>query len=231
LKPITVVAKPYPFEFSLESTALLIIDMQNDFCCSGGFGELLGNDMSVIRSPISPLQKLLGFFRKHGLTVIHTREGHRPDLSDCPPTKLRRSKRQGAGIGDIGPNGRILVRGERGHEIIDELKPTTDEPVIDKPGKGSFYQTDLDLILRNRGIQHLIITGVTTHVCVETTVREANDRGYECLLLEDCTASFDPRDKERALWTIQQQGAIFGWVSDSAELIKQLKKHLINEEG
>ncbi|NLJ79737.1 MAG: cysteine hydrolase [Firmicutes bacterium] len=219
-----VKAKPYDFECQLAKTALIIIDMQNDFVAPGGFGELLGNDMSVIRTPIAPLQKLLKFARENNLFVIHTREGHRPDLLDCPITKQRRSKRQGAGIGDLGPNGRILIRGEQGHQIIDELTPIEGEPIIDKPGKGSFYQTDLDLILRNRGIESLLVTGVTTHVCVESTIREANDRGYECLLLEDCTAAFDPKDKEKVLWTVQQQGAIFGWVSDSVKFMEAAKK-------
>jgi len=221
---IKVDALPYPFEFDLSSTALLIIDMQRDFCAPGGFGEKLGNDITLTRKVIAPLQKVLEAAREAGMYVIHTREGHRPDLSDCPPTKLNRSRRQGAGIGDEGPMGRILIRGEYGHDIVDELKPLPNEPIIDKPGKGSFYKTDLDLILRNKGIKSLIVTGVTTHVCVHTTIREANDRGYECLLLEDCSAAFDPEDHKAAVRMTHQQGGIFGWVSDSQKLLEALKE-------
>ncbi len=220
---VKVEALPYPFEFELSSTALLIIDMQRDFCAPGGFGEKLGNDITLTRNVIAPLQQVLQAARDAGMFVIHTREGHRPDLSDCPPSKLARSKRQGAGIGDVGPMGRILIRGEYGHDIVDELKPLPNEPVVDKPGKGAFYQTDLDVILRTKGIKSLIVSGVTTHVCVHTTIREANDRGYECLLLEDCSAAFDPRDHEAAVRMTHQQGGIFGWVSDSKKLLEALK--------
>ncbi|MBC7340138.1 MAG: cysteine hydrolase [Firmicutes bacterium] len=219
---LRVEALPYEFECDTGHTALLIIDMQRDFCAPGGFGEKLGNDISLTRKVIAPIQRVLSAWREAGLFVVHTREGHRPDLSDCPASKLRRSKRQGAGIGDPGPMGRILVRGEYGHDIVDELKPLPGEPVVDKPGKGAFYQTDLDVILRTRGISSLVVTGVTTHVCVHTTIREANDRGYECLLLEDCAAAFDPRDHEAAVRMVHQQGGIFGWVSTSEALLKAL---------
>ncbi|HHV37975.1 MAG TPA: cysteine hydrolase [Tepidimicrobium sp.] len=218
-----VKAKPYEYEFDLDKTALIIIDMQRDFCASGGFGEKLGNDITPTRAIIEPLQRVLEAAREKDMFVIHTREGHRPDLSDCPPSKLRRGKIQGAGIGDMGPMGRILVRGEYGHDIVDELKPIEGEPIIDKPGKGSFYQTDLDLLLYNRGITHLIVTGVTTHVCVQSTIREANDRGFECLMLEDCTAAFDPRDQEASIRMIHQQGGIFGWTTESKHLLEALK--------
>lgn len=222
-KKYLVKAKPYEFEFSLENTALIIIDMQRDFCAPGGFGEKLGNDISPTREIIEPISQVLKLARENDMLVIHTREGHRPDLSDCPPSKLKRSKKQGAGIGDLGPMGRILVRGEYGHDIIDELKPIEGEPIIDKPGKDSFYETDLEVILKNKGITHLIVTGVTTHVCVHSTIRQANDRGIECLLLEDCTAAFDPRDYEAAIRMINQQGAIFGWTTPSKNLIESMK--------
>lgn len=222
MEKVQISALPYTFEFDLDSTALLIIDMQRDFCSPGGFGEKLGNDITPTRNVIAPLQKVLHSVRDAGVFVIHTREGHRPDLSDCPPSKLKRGKRQGAGIGDMGPMGRILVRGEYGHDIVDELKPMPNEPVIDKPGKGAFYQTDLEIILRNRGITHLLVAGVTTHVCVHTTIREANDRGYECMLLDDCSAAFDPRDHEAAVRMVHQQGGIFGWVSNSKDLLAGL---------
>jgi nicotinamidase-related amidase len=209
-------AEPYPLPFEPESTALLMIDMQRDFVEPGGFGEMLGNDVSLLRTTIEPCRRVLEAARRAGLTVIHTREGHRPDLTDAPPSKLRRGGLE-VGIGDRGPMGRVLVRGEHGHDIIPELYPLPGEPVIDKPGKGSFYDTDLDLILKNRGIRTLIVCGVTTEVCVHTTVREANDRGYECAVLSDCVGSYFPEFQRVALEMIKAQGGIFGWVSDSAE--------------
>ncbi|WP_080832338.1 cysteine hydrolase family protein [Cohnella massiliensis] len=214
---------PYPFEYEAGRAALLVIDMQNDFCAPGGFGERLGNDIAPARRIIPAIAGVLEAAREAGLLVIHTREGHLPDLSDCPPAKLERSRKQGAGIGDPGPMGRILIRGERGHDIVAELAPAAGEPVVDKPGKGAFYATDLERMLREREIEHLILTGVTTHVCVHTTLREANDRGYRCLVLEDATAAFDPADHEAALHMVRQQGGIFGWTSSSAAFIRSLR--------
>lgn len=225
-KQITVEAKPYEFKFNLDEVALFIIDMQTEFLYEGGFGSLLGNDMSVIRESIEPTKKILEFWREKGLFVLHAREGLRPDLTDLTETKYRRSERSGAALGSQGPMGRLLVRGEKGHDIIPELYPIFGEPIIDKPGNGAFYATDLELILRNKNIKSLIITGITTHVCVESTIREAKDRGYEVLLLEDCTSAFDRQDKENTLWNIQQQGAIFGWVSDSIKLMKAFDSNL-----
>ena len=216
-------AEPYALAFEPASTALLIIDMQRDFVEPGGFGELLGNDVSLLRSTIEPTLRVLKAARRAGLVVIHTREGHRPDLSDAPPAKLRRGGLE-VGIGDPGPMGRILVRGEYGHDIIPELYPIAREPVIDKPGKGSFYDTDLELILKNRGIRTLIVCGVTTEVCVHTTVREANDRGYECLVLSDCVGSYFPEFQRVALEMIKAQGGIFGWVADSAAALRALNR-------
>lgn len=214
---------PYPFEYEAGRAALLVIDMQNDFCAPGGFGERLGNDIAPARRIIPAIAGVLEAAREAGLLVIHTREGHLPDLSDCPPAKLERSRKQGAGIGDPGPMGRILIRGERGHDIVAELAPAEGEPIVDKPGKGAFYATDLERMLREREIEHLILTGVTTHVCVHTTLREANDRGYRCLVLEDATAAFDPADHEAALHMVRQQGGIFGWTSSSAAFIRSLR--------
>lgn len=207
-------AEPYSLPFDPGSTALLIIDMQRDFLEPGGFGELLGNDVSLLRSTIEPCKRTLAAARQAGITVIHTREGHRPDLTDAPPSKLARGGLD-VGIGDDGPMGRVLVRGEPGHDIIPELAPESDEPVVDKPGKGAFYETDLDLILQNRGIRTLIVCGVTTEVCVHTTVRQANDRGYECVVLSDCVGSYFPEFQRVGLEMIKAQGGIFGWVSDS----------------
>ena len=215
-------ADPYPLSFTLAKTALLLIDMQRDFLEPGGFGELLGNDVSLLRRTIEPCQAVLKAARSAGLTIIHTREGHRPDLTDAPPSKLARGNLD-AGIGDDGPMGRILVRGEIGHDIIPELAPNDDEPVIDKPGKGAFYETDLHLILQNRGIQTLIVGGVTTEVCVHTTVREANDRGYECVVLEDCVGSYFPEFQRIGIEMIKAQGGIFGWVSQSKTVISALE--------
>ncbi len=220
----SVDAEPYAFEFPLETTALILIDMQRDFCAPGGFGEKLGNDITPTASIIPVVQKMLHFAREKGMFILHTREGHRPDLSDCPPNKLARGKRQGAGIGDCGPMGRILVRGELGHDIVEELYPIDGEPIIDKPGKGAFYSTDLELILRNKGITHMLFCGVTTHVCVTTTLREANDRGFECLMLDDCCAAFDKKDHDDAARMVYQQGGIFGWVSTSAKVMEAMQK-------
>jgi nicotinamidase-related amidase len=218
---VTVPADPYPFVFDPAHAALLIIDMQRDFVEPGGFGETLGNDVSLLRAVIAPLQATLAATREAGITVIHTREGHRPDLSDCPPAKLNRGE-PALRIGDPGPKGRILIRGEYGHDIIDELAPADGELVIDKPGKGSFYATDLDLLLRVRGITHLIFTGITTDVCVHTTMRDANDRGYECLLLTDCTGATDPGNHEAALKMVTMQGGVFGAIAPSSVLLDAL---------
>ena len=214
-------AEPYPLDFEPESTALLMIDMQRDFVEPGGFGEMLGNDVSRLRSAIEPCKEVLEAARQAGLFVIHTREGHRTDLADAPPTKLARGRLK-TGIGDPGPMGRILVRGERGHDIIPELYPIPGEPVIDKPGKGAFYDTDLLGILRHRRIKTLIVCGVTTEVCVHTTVREANDRGFECVVPADCVGSYFPEFQRVALEMIKAQGGIFGWVSDSDKVVSAL---------
>jgi Amidases related to nicotinamidase len=219
---VKVDAQPYEFEFEPTSTALVIIDMQRDFVDPGGFGEALGNDVSLLRKAIAPTRKVLDAMRLREMLVIHTREGHRPDLSDLPPSKKLRGRLK-SGIGDPGPMGRILVRGEHGHDIIDQLKPAPGEPVIDKPGKGAFYATDLESMLHNRGIRQLVVCGVTTEVCVNTTVREANDRGYDCLVLEDCVGSYFPEFQVAALAMIKAQGGIFGWVSDSNKFVEALK--------
>jgi biuret amidohydrolase len=222
-KPLTVPAEPYDFEFEPTRCALLIIDMQRDFLEAGGFGEMLGNDVGQLRRTIEPNRRLLSAWREAGLLVIHTREGHRPDLADLPPAKKVRG--HGAKtIGDDGPMGRILVRGEAGHDIIPELYPKAGEPVIDKPGKGAFFATDLHAILQNRGIEQLVVTGVTTEVCVNTSVREANDRGYDCLVLEDCVGSYFPEFQEMGLKMIKAQGGIFGWVGKSADVIGAIAK-------
>jgi nicotinamidase-related amidase len=215
-------AEPYDFTFDPASVALVIIDMQRDFVYPGGFGEVLGNDTSLLLKAVPPTQKVLETARKAGLHIIHTREGHRADLSDLWPTKKARGRLKTT-IGDVGPMGRILVRGERGHDIIDELKPKPGEPVVDKPGKGAFYATDLDELLRTRNVRQLIVCGVTTEVCVTTTVREANDRGYDCLVLEDCVASYFPEFQDYALRMIKAQGGIFGWVSNSAKALPVLE--------
>ncbi|HZF22453.1 MAG TPA: cysteine hydrolase [Burkholderiales bacterium] len=214
-------AEPYELEFDPKTTALLIIDMQRDFVMPGGFGEALGNDVTPLQATIAPTKRVLESARKRGMLVIHTREGHRPDLTDCPPTKLVRGRGK-TRIGDPGPMGRILVRGEIGHDIVPELYPAPGEPVIDKPGKGAFYATDLELILRDRGIKTLIVCGVTTEVCVNTSVREANDRGYECVVLSDCVGSYFPEFQKAALAMIKAQGGIFGWVSDSRRALAAL---------
>ncbi len=217
-----IAAEPYPFAFEPARTALLIIDMQRDFLEPGGFGEMLGNDVSQLRRTIEPNKALLAAWRAAGLTVIHTREGHRPDLTDLPHAKKIRG-RGPTTIGDAGPMGRILVRGEPGHDIIPELYPIPGEPVIDKPGKGAFHATDLFQILMTRGIARLVVTGVTTEVCVNTTVREANDRGFDCLVPEDCVGSYFPEFQAMGLAMIKAQGGIFGWVGRSADIIGALQ--------
>jgi nicotinamidase-related amidase len=216
-----VTAEPYEFDFEPATTALIVIDMQRDFVDPGGFGEALGNDVSLLRRAVAPTRRVLDAARAAGVLVIHTREGHRPDLSDCPPAKLARGHLDN-GIGDAGPMGRILVRGEYGHDIVDDLKPLPGEPVVDKPGKGAFYATDLEAMLRVRGIRSLVITGVTAEVCVQTTVREANDRGFECLVLSDCIASYFPEFYEMTLKMVKAQGGIFGWVADSEAFLSVL---------
>jgi len=214
-------AEPQPIALDWAATALVIIDMQRDFLEPGGFGETLGNDVSQLARAIAPCASVLAAARAAGMLVVHTREGHLPDLSDAPPAKIARgapSKR----IGDPGPMGRILIRGEAGHDFIAALYPLDDEIVIDKPGKGAFYATDLDLVLRNRGTTHIVLTGITTDVCVHTTMREANDRGYECLLLSDCTGATDVGNYEAALKMVTMQGGVFGAVAPSAAFLAAL---------
>jgi nicotinamidase-related amidase len=218
---IKVTAEPYPFTFDPAEVALLCIDFQRDFVEPGGFGESLGNDVSLLRSTIEPTRRVLDAARRHGWMVVHTREGHRPDLSDLFPAKRDRG-RPTLRIGDDGPMGRLLVRGSEGHDIVPELAPIPGEVVLDKPGKGSFYATDLETVLRARGITHLVVTGVTTEVCVQSTVREANDRGFDCLVLSDCTGSYFPQFYESALAMFKAQGGIVGWVGTSADLLTAL---------
>jgi nicotinamidase-related amidase len=215
---ITIEAEPAPLHVDLAHAALIIIDMQRDFLEPGGFGAALGNDVSRLKAAVEPCRNVLAAFRGRGVPVIHTREGHRPDLSDAPRHKVERGD-PALRIGAPGPMGRILVRGEPGHDIIPELYPIDGEPVIDKPGKGAFYQTDLDLVLRNLRIDTLFVSGVTTEVCVNTTVREANDRGYRCIVLSDCCASYFPEFHDMALKMVKAQGGIFGSVASARALL------------
>jgi nicotinamidase-related amidase len=219
---VKIDSAPSPVTVDLDATALLIIDMQKDFLYPGGFGDFLGNDVTLLQRAVEPIRRVLVAARARGMVVIHTREGHLPDLSDCPPAKLERWA-PGTRIGDPGPMGRILIRGEEGHGIIEELAPVAGEVVLDKPGKNSFYATNLQEILDGHGTRNLLVTGVTTDVCCFTTVTAANDRGFNAIMLGDCVASYSPERHEAALAIIQAQGGIFGWVSDSNRVLKALR--------
>src|SRR3954469_20015763 len=228
LSIVTVAAEPEPIALDWAATALLIIDMQRDFMEPGGFGETLGNDVSQLARAVKPIAAVLSAARETGMLVVHTREGHLPDLSHAPPAKVERGK-PSLRIGDPGPMGRILIRGETGHDIIPELYPLDSEIVIDKPGKGAFYATEFSDVLQNYGIENLLVCGVTTEVCVNTTVREANDRGYRCVVIADGCASYFPEFHEMGLRMIKAQGGIFGWVADSAAILEAMAAETSNK--